>query len=302
MPRVTVSIVTYNGVGKLEDCLRALHAQTFNDYAVLVVDNASSDGTIAVVTNLTPEARIIALHENVGFGAGHNIAIRESTSEFILVLNQDVVLSPDALHRLVSAADASRAACVGPLLLRPRTDSAERTVDTAGQVKRPWWAVFDRGSGQPINASLQRSGYIWGISGACMLLRRTALQQIAYIRPDGAADYFDESFFMYKEDIDLCVRLRRVGQRCWYEAQALGDHGRTGKSGNRRALPAYVREHSYRNHWFLVLKHAWLVSFVLILPYELIKLLFILLHEPKTLRVIPDIVRHLPSLLKRRYA
>ncbi len=302
MALVTVSIVSYNGIGKIEACLAALHEQTFNDYRVVLVDNASTDGTIAAVTNLTPEARIISLHENVGFGAGHNIAIRESTSEFVLVLNQDVVLKPDALQNMVMAAQKSRAACVGPLLLRPGSDSATRMVDTAGLIKRPWYAVIDRGSGKPVKESQLRSGFIWGISGACMLLRRDAIEAVAYKRHDGAAEYFDESFFMYKEDIDLSIRLRRRGQRCWYAADAKGDHGRTGKAGDRRALPAYVREYSYRNHWFLIIKHAWLIQLIFIVPYELLKALFVIITEPKTLRLVPDVFKQLPKLLKRRYA
>ena len=303
MALVTISIVSYNGIGKIEDCLRSLHAQTFTDYRIIVVDNASSDGTIAAVTNISPEAKIVALHENVGFGAGHNLAIAESTSDYVLVLNQDVVMHPEALQHLVHAAQTSQAACVGPLLLRPGTEQSTRIVDTAGLLKRPWWSVQDRGTGKPLTMPLRRPGFIWGISGACMLLNRKALQNIAFTRRGATTtEYFDASFFMYKEDIDLIVRLHNKGYRCWYAADATGSHGRTGQSGNRARLPAYVREYSYRNHWFLLVKHVWALQLIFVLPYELLKFLYILVREPKTLRVLPDIFKHLPSLLKRRYA
>lgn len=311
MPALTISIVTYNGVGKIEPCLRSLHAQTFSDFDIIVVDNASSDGTIAAVTNGAPEARIIPLHTNVGFGAGHNRAIRESTTPYVLVLNQDVVLQPTAIEKLMNAAEQSRAAVVGPLLLRPRSSTAlPAIVDTAGLKKSWWWHVADRSSGRTVGEREQRSGFLWGISGACALYRRDDLASVAYKGANGLDEYFDEYFFMYKEDVDLAARLRRRGFRAWYEASAVGDHGRTGyaaaKTGqqaeHRRRLPAYVREYSYRNHWFVIIKHAWLWQLPFILVYEVVKLLFLLVTEPRTLRMIPSIVRNTPRMLRRRYA
>jgi len=301
MARLTVSIVTYNGVGKIEDCLKSLHAQTISDFDIIVVDNASSDGTIAAVTNGAPEARRIELHQNIGFGAGHNKAIQASQTPYILVLNQDVVLQPTALEHLLAAAESSHAAAIGPLLLRPESTQGKQIVDTAGLIKRPWWSVFDRATGKTLTPTLSRSGFLWGVSGACMLLRRSALEHVAYQKPDGTREYFDESFFMYKEDVDLCARFKRVGERCWYEASAIGTHGRTGKHGKRLALPAYVREYSYRNHWFLLYKHAWLIAWPIIAPYEALKLVWIFVREPKTLRVIPEILAGIPRMLKRRY-
>lgn len=301
MSRVTVSIVTYNGVGKIEDCLRSLHSQTISDFDVIVIDNASTDGTIAAVTNGAPEAKRIELHENVGFGAGHNRAIAASQTPYVLVLNQDVVLQPTAFAEMLAAAESSHAAAVGPLLLRPDSAPGKQIVDTAGLIKRPWWSVFDRGTGKELSESLKRSGFLWGVSGACMLLRRAALEKIAYRKADGSLEYFDEDFFMYKEDVDLCARFKRAGEKCWYEASALGTHGRTGKHGRRSALPAYVREYSYRNHWFLLFKHMWLIAWVWTFPYEALKLMWIFVREPKTLRVIPEIVAGFPRMLKRRY-
>lgn len=310
MAKVTVSIVTYNGIGTIEACLQSLHAQHFTDLEVVVVDNASTDGTVAAVTNLVPEARIIALHQNVGFGAGHNEAIRNSSSEFVLVLNQDVVLDPGALQELVDAAEASGAAATGPLLLRPNPLPERTIVDTAGLQKSLWWAVKDRGASKPLHPRLHRSGFVWGISGACVLLRRDALEMVAYTRADGLPEYFDESFFMYKEDVDLAARLRRRAYTAWYEAAAVGYHGRTGaapasaaqQASHRRRMPAYVREYSYRNHWLVLIKHAWLWQLPAIAIYEAIKFLFILLSEPKTLRMLPDLPALLSLMLKRRYA
>lgn len=304
MAKLTISIVTYNGAAVIADCLKSLQAQTFEDVELIVVDNASQDDTLEVVRQYAPEATIIALSQNVGFGAGHNIAIRQAAASWVLVLNQDVVLKSNALEQLYDATLRGDVAVIGPCLLRSAHESPA-IIDTAGLEKTWYYRFTDRGSSKPLHEGLQRSGYVWGISGACMLLRKQALQQIAY----GQAEYFDESFFMYKEDIDLCIRLKREGWKAWYEASAIGYHRRTARqprtttqtAAHRRRMPTYVKQYSYRNQWYLILKHTLFVLLPFIALYEILKFGYILLSEPRTLALVPDIIKSLPRLVKRRY-
>jgi GT2 family glycosyltransferase len=252
------------------------------------------------------------LSKNVGFGAGHNIALFKAQTPYVLVLNQDVVLEREALARLMAAAqEHGDAAALGPCLLRPGRPKAEAIIDTAGLQTRVWGSVFDRGSSRTIQTRYQRSGYVWGISGACLLLKREAVLSLAYARPDrNYGEIFDETFFMYKEDVDLGARLRTAGWKVWYEAEAIGTHGRTGAAPaslgetrqHRRRLARYVRQYSYRNHWFFLIKNAPLWQWPLILPYEALKFVFILFTEPTTLRLFPSLVRRSWLMLKRRYA
>jgi GT2 family glycosyltransferase len=310
MPRLlTVSIVTYNGAGKITKCLQSLHSQTFEDFDVLVVDNASSDGTLVEVDAAAPEARVIALTENVGFGAGHNAAIRATQTPFVLVLNQDVVLESNALQRLVDAARLHEdTAAIGPCLYRGEGPKPTEVMDTGGLHKSFYYGVSDRGAGKTRNDRLSQAGLVWGISGACMLLRRSALESVAY--PGQQKQYFDESFFMYKEDVDLCARLNARGWKSWYEPTAIGWHTRTGFGAraitqtptHRKTIPRYVNEYSYRNHWLFLFKNAPLILFPVIAVYEALKALYVLVFEPKTLRVIPEILSLLPLMLRRRYA
>ncbi|MBI4122154.1 MAG: glycosyltransferase family 2 protein [Parcubacteria group bacterium] len=308
---LTISIVTYNGAGKITRCLQSLHRQTFEDFDVVVVDNASHDGTLVEVDAASPEARVIALHENVGFGRGHNIAIRETQTPFILVLNQDVVLEARALEQLMAAAHAQQdAGVVGPCLYRGETPQPVERIDTAGLHKSFFYQVVDRGTGREVSDRFTRPGFVWGISGSCMLLRRSAIESIAYTRSDGTKEYFDENFFMYKEDLDLCARLNRAGFKSWYEPRALGWHTRTGfaPSGmtqvtkHRAKLPRYVRQYSYRNHWLFILKNAPLLFAPFILVYELLKALYLLVFETRTLGMILQVFPLLPIMLARRYA
>lgn len=310
MPRrLTVSIVTYNGAGKITKCLQSLHTQTFEDFDIIVVDNASTDGTLVEVDAAAPEARILPLSENVGFGAGHNLAIRSSQTPFILVLNQDVVLEAHALERLLAAAEAhEEAGSVGPCLYRGEGPKPTELIDTAGLQKTFYYKVSDRGAGKTRDGRLSQSGFVWGISGACQLLRRSALEAVAYAGEP--VQYFDESFFMYKEDVDLCARLNKRGWRSWYEPGAIGWHTRTGFAPramgetrtHRLVLPRYVKEYSYRNHWLFLLKNAPLILSPLIAIYELLKAAYLFVFETKTLRVIPEILSSTPLMLRRRYA
>lgn len=306
MSKLTISIVTYNGADVIDACLKSLQQQDFEDYELIIVDNHSSDDTLTKARQLFASAKIIALDSNVGFGAGHNIAIAQAKSDWVLVLNQDVELAPDALSRLYEQTLRGDVAAIGPCLMR---DKAKEKLDTAGLDKSWYYHFSDRGAGQAPRDSWMRAGYVWGISGACVLLRVSALRQIAYKTPQGA-EYFDASFFLYKEDIDLCLRLRRAGWKCWYEPQALGYHRRTGRAPakaasittHRRSMPAYVRQYSYRNHWFVLLKHAPLIALFALLPFELVKALFILITEPRTLKYSYQVITRLPQLVKRRYA
>lgn len=308
---LTVSIVTYNGAGKITKCLQSLHAQTFEDFDVIVVDNASTDGTLAEVTSIAPEAKIMPMHTNTGFGAGHNLAIRSTESPFILVLNQDIVLHEQALQEMMDAAEAhDEAGAVGPCLYRGEGAKPEEIIDTVGLRKSFFYQVTDRGAGKEPTRKLLQAGYLWGVSGACMLLRRTAIDSIAYRKTVGTGEYFDESFFMYKEDVDLCARLHRKGWRSWYEPSAVGWHTRTGFAAaslaetprHRQALPRYVKEYSYRNHCFFLLKNAPLLLLPFIFMYEALKFVYLVIFETKTLRVIPRVIRSLPLMLRRRYA
>ena len=162
---LTISIVTYNGAGKITKCLQSLHAQTYEDFDVVVVDNASTDGTVAEVTSVAPEAQLIQLDSNTGFGAGHNVAIRVTKSPFILVLNQDVVLHEQALQEMMVAANAhDEAGVVGPCLYRGEGAKPEEVIDTVGLRKSFFYQVTDRGAGKEPTRKLLQAGYLWGVS------------------------------------------------------------------------------------------------------------------------------------------
>ena len=286
MAKVTISIVAYNGREYIKDCLESLKAQTFQDFEVFVIDNASSDGTLEEVSRIYPEAYTIPLPKNVGFGAAHNISIGASKSEWILVLNQDAVLNSDCLEKMLHNKDY---AAIGPLLKRP-----DGSIDTAGMRKSLYGKVQD------ITVKTEPKE-VWGISAACVLYSRDALQKIAYKHANrDLPEYFDEYFFMYKEDVDLAARLRKFGYKAWLESNAIGIHDRT-TALSRSKRPEYIRFNSYKNHWLYLIKNARFLELPAIFIYETGKFFYLLIKEPKTLLSVRDVFRLIPVMIKRRY-
>jgi N-acetylglucosaminyl-diphospho-decaprenol L-rhamnosyltransferase len=204
--RVAVVVVTYDALPWIEQCLESLRG-----VATVVVDNGSSDGTVAYVRERFPEARVIEA-ENRGLGAGWNIGIRETSSRYVLLLNADAWMVDGALARLCDFADARpRAAVVGPRLLNP-DGTLQRSVRGYPSVWRLATEYFFLRKLAPGSSALN-SFYAGGfhhdevrevevVMGACMLLRRAAIDEVGDC---------DEDYFLFSEETDWCYRFREAG-------------------------------------------------------------------------------------------
>jgi len=217
---VAICIVSHNTRDLLLACLDSVGRQA-GASEVVVVDSASTDGSAEAARAAFPQAKVIAAQENLGFGAGCNRGIRATKGEAVLLLNADTRLTAGALEAMVRALCADEGvALVGPRLVRPdgslqRSCHAFPTLATAffgyaglskafprsrllGRYDMSWW---DHGERRKVD---------W-VSGACMLVRRSALEQVGL---------FDEGYYMYAEECDLCFRLRRAGYGVVYEPAA----------------------------------------------------------------------------------
>ena len=305
---LTISIVTYNSENDIVACLSSLKRQSYQDFDLIIVDNNSSDNTTALIESSYPEANVYKLESNKGFGSSHNLAIKSSNSPWVLVLNQDVVLERNCIEKMMNATTKEGVAAIGPCLLRSRSES-NRLIDTAGLRRTFYNNVYDRGSSKPQLDQYKISQEVWGISGACVMYRREALEEVAH-KTAMHSEYFDEHFFMYKEDVDLAARLQRRGWKAWYEASAIGYHDRTGNAEGsliktvkgRKYKQSYIHSNSYRNHWYFLLKNARPHQVIPSLIYEFAKAVYLLVFEPKTLKSIPAVIKNIPTMLSRRYA
>ena len=319
VPRVTVSLVTFNGSRWLPGCLTSLAAQDLDVVEILVQDNASRDGTAELLREWArdePRMRVRESATNVGYAAGHNAAIRDARGEFVVLLNQDVELDRGFLSAIVAAFEAHPEAGSVQPRLRQLAGPGERlaTLDTTGLAMGRDRRAVSRAQGLPDGPEHQGAEAIWGADGPVPAYRLSALREAALRRPDGSWEVLDEDFFLYKEDVDLAWRLRLLGWEAWYEPAALGWHGRgSGGTGattmldiarTNRGVSSRVRRLSWRNQRLMQIKNEDPLDLLRDLPWiwarEVLSLLFILANDPRDLAAIPDLVRMAPNAWRKR--
>ncbi len=250
VPRVAIVIVTYNSARDIDTALRSLtEPPPTTPHEILVVDNASTDGTPARIRAAWPAVRLIESASNLGFAAANNRAIRESSSEFVLLLNPDTRVPRGAIDRLVAYLDTRRdVAIVGPRIV----DGDGRAELSFGGMIAPLTElkqkvlVVGNDRGVPPIVSMvehmtRRSRAVDWVSGACLLIRRADLEAVGLL---------DERFFLYTEDVDLCASVRTRGRAVLFAADVEIQHLRgrsagagTGAAYRRSQLAFYAKHH-----------------------------------------------------------
>jgi len=207
-----VIVLNWNGLEWLDGCLQALHAQWLAPTEIVIVDNASSDKSVAHVRERWPGVSVVALESNMGFAAGNNRGAAGAHTDALVFLNNDTQVEPGWLQALVGAADAdpARGLVTSKVVYLDRPD----VIDSAGDGYLRCGGGFKRRHG----AAAQEagvSGEVFGACGAAFLIRRSLFEELGG---------FDEDFFMVYEDVDLSYRARLSGARIWYAADAVVRH------------------------------------------------------------------------------
>jgi len=300
---VTVSIVTFNSRRYIRRCLESLFEQTLRPAAVVVVDNASLDGTRLILGEFRDKIRLIQNERNVGFAAGQNQAITASRSEWVLTLNPDTLLKPRFLEKLVSAGEQDRktGTICGKLLRIGQDFEAlpERRIDSAGIYFVPNLRHFDRGWNEPDDGRFSRPEWVFGASAAAALYRREMIRDVSLT---GA--FFDPDFFAYREDADVAWRAQLMGWQCLYTPEAVGYHVRGIVPGSRRPNPPVLNMHSVKNRFLmrinnltgdLLQRHWWPI-----LSRDLLIAGGCLLSEPSSLPAFWRLARCVPKAIGKR--
>ncbi|MCX7779141.1 MAG: glycosyltransferase family 2 protein [Patescibacteria group bacterium] len=347
--KVAIQIVTWNSLKFLPDCLKAIKAQTYQNFSILIIDNASQDGTREYLQKNFPEINILRNNRNLGFATAHNRGLRlNQGDDYILVINPDIILEKDWLEKILPIIEEDREiGAIGGKLLKIYTSDFEleekvktKIIDSTGLKIFKSRRVIDRGEGELDCGQYNKKEEVFGLSGACVLYRRQALEDIKIIinkkksntNPqiskdeylcekfiiDGkvkreCGEYFDEDFFSYKEDVDLSWRLRLRGWKIFYYPQAIAYHYRQvysqGKKikeiiKRRKEKSPLVNYLSYRNHLYCLIKNDFFINFLKDLPliifYELKKLFYLFFFEQKTLKGWWEILKNLPKIIKKR--
>ncbi|GGI03900.1 glycosyltransferase [Egicoccus halophilus] len=239
--RVVALVVSWNAATQLSDCLASLDAQTHRDLEVVVVDNASADGTdevlrAAIAAPRRHPLRVVRNHANRGFAGAVNDGL-DATGDVdaVLLCNVDVDADPTLVERCVAVLAADeRVGSVQPKLRRfVAAADGTAVLDTTGHVLTDARLVRNRGEGERDVGQYDTPGEVFGASGALVLHRRAMLDDVAWRRPDGRREVLTEDLFAYFDDVELDWRARLLGWRAWYEPAAVGRHERGG-SGVRR--------------------------------------------------------------------
>ena len=246
-------MVAYRCEALLRDCLAALGANPPGDpMSIHVVDNASGDGTAEMVEREFPAARLTRASRNLGFAAANNLAIRAGSAPYFLALNPDTRVTGGALDRLLEAMEGHPEVGIsGPRLELPdgRFDhAARRGFPTPLSSLAHFTGVGRRASAGPLaayRAPEVESGAVDAVNGACMMIRRAALDEVGL---------FDDGYWMYMEDLDLCYRFAEAGWTTWYEPAATVIHVKAGTSGEIRSVRLnyafhYGMHRFYRKHY-----------------------------------------------------
>jgi len=254
-PDVSVIIVSYNTRELLRECIESILCEQGDGLGVevIVVDNASADGSAAMVAEQFPQVRLIANPDNRGFGAACNQGLEIAQGRYALILNADIRAQPGALQRLVAFMDAHPdAAICGGQLRYPDG----RIQPSCARDLTLWWVFCEQSMLAKLFPRTRLFGGYWRthwdfsatieteqVMGACMMLRRPFPR-------------FDEDYFLYCEDTDLCYRVRQAGGRIYYVHDAVFMH-HLGASGEPQRAQMVIYYNCGKERYFRKFHSAW---------------------------------------------
>jgi len=300
---VTVTLVTFNSGRYIAQCLKSVLEQDYPRTEVIVVDNASTDGTPTILRDFERRVRVVYNRDNLGFAAGQNQAIELSEAEWVLALNPDVRLMPDFISMAVAAGEVDpKVGSVCGKLLRMSADCEiphEQILDSTGIYFTPAMRHLDRGSQERDDGRYGDVEYVFGASGAAALYRRAMIQDISI-----SGEFFDSDFFAYREDADVAWRAQLLGWKCLYTPLSVGYHVRTVLATNRRSLAPVLNMHSVKNRWLMRIKNMtadlyqryWFPATL----RDAAVIAGCLMHEFTSLRAFPFVVHNLRRFLEKR--
>jgi GT2 family glycosyltransferase len=258
---VSVVIVNWNTKDLLEKCLRSVYDTVPPlSFEVIVVDNASIDGSADMVADLFPQVALIRSNVNLGYSAGSNLGMMSASGEFVLLMNPDAELKAQAVQRMVEFARGNpRIAVVGPKLLNPdgslQKNGRRFTTwwrEVLGMTKLYWlWVrLYPEADWGRVNFDIPAR--VDEVSGACMFIRKSVIDEVGG---------FDERFFMYYEEVDWCRRMAQAGWEVYYLPTAEVIHHQASSAKKTKLFASRV---AYRSQYLYFRKHHGLFQAIIL--------------------------------------
>lgn len=294
---LTISIVTTQDAERLLKCIKSIYDNISESlrFEVVVVDNANH--VSADLESLFPRVRLIKNNSIKGFSENHNNVIRQSSGDHVLVMNPDVYIQKGFVESMLKViTGGEKIGIVAGKLLQPD----RKTIDSTGHIIYKSRRTFDRGQGQVDSGQYNAQEEVFSACAAAMLCRREMLEDIKLF-----GEYFDESFKLYKEDLDLCWRARLRGWKIVYSPDAVAYHERGwGKGRSRVEIPRWIRRESFKNRYLTMIKNDHFYNFLRDLPFimwhELKALVYVIFREPHLFLAWGQVLMSLPLTFRKR--
>ncbi len=250
--KVSIVIPNYNGIRFIKNCLLSLEKQTENQFDIIIVDNASTDGSVELIKQEFSPAKLLELDKNYGFCKAVNEGIKLSNTKYVILLNNDTVVQESFVEELVRAIEQSDNifSCSAKMLQL----YDKELIDDAGDFYCALGWAFARGKSKPATEYNENSQIFAACAGAA-IYRRAVFEQIGY---------FDEEHFAYLEDIDIGYRARIFGYKNLYAANAIVYHAGSGVSGSRHN--EFKVKLASKNSIYLIHKNMPILQIILNLP------------------------------------
>jgi GT2 family glycosyltransferase len=244
-PKACICILNWNGKRHLRDCLDSVISQTYGSFEVLVVDNASTDGSVSFIQDNYPSVNVLVLSKNYGFSCAYNIAFRKITQEgsfkYVIILNNDTLVTNCWLEKLIIAAEKD--ACIGSCASKILRFDEPSLLENAGFTLYNDGSPMLNGSGMDAR-TFSEDTEVFGAMGAAALYKIDMLKDVSL-----NDEFFDPDFFAYNEEFDLAWRAKLRGWKCIYVPAIVYHKGRA-SFGKTPRLVTYLHE---RNKvWALV--------------------------------------------------
>jgi GT2 family glycosyltransferase len=235
----------------LGNCIESIKLQTYKNIDINIIDNDSSDGSFDFIATEYPEISLAKNPRNEGFSKAHNQAIRTSSGEYVLPLYFDIILMPTFVEEMVKAIESSpEVGMVSGKLYTLRDGKKTNIIDSTGITMKRMWPA-DRGQNEADSGQYDKMEHVFGASGAAPLFRREMLEDIMV-----NGEYFDEDFYIYVEDVDLCWRAQLYGWKALYTPSAIAYHIRGATRENDSQIQRDYLVIGYRNRYWTIVKNA----------------------------------------------
>ncbi len=354
-PIVTISLINYNDRKFIFKAIESAIKQNYPNLEIIITDNLSIDGTREEIGSkvekwnqereaiaekvgfqtIKPQVVYIKNENNDGFGKPHNQAIRKSNGEFVLLLNSDALLKPDYVENAIKLFDNSKVGAVQGKLLRYDFDKNElnkskenpdlNVIDTVGLMILKNRRIVCIGQGDADEGQFEKENEVFGADGAVPVYRKLALEDVKLPIINGNSplergkgcvyEYFDENFFLYKEDVDLAWRLRLADWKTIYTPSAIAYHGRGSGDSTAKNYIGIIKERLKINKRakYLSFKHQRLMQikddfpsllFTKHFPRFIVKevgaWVYMAVFERFTFGILKDLYKDIPLFLKKR--